>query len=89
MFNFWSSDEEYRAVEKEFRRLKAKYERAKRKYIKYHIRGDSYNYNANVRAIVEQRAAEEELKPVLEHFNMMRQHRGMRPALVYGINAWR
>ena len=73
-------------LEREYRKARAKYNKAQRNSVKYHIMSDNYNYNDNVRSMVEARAASEDLYVALQNYNLRRSQLGMKPILIKGVN---
>lgn len=87
MIKFWNQDRTYEVLEKAYRKARAKYNKAQKNRVKYHIMSDDYNYNDNVRSIVDARAATEELTLALNNFNQYRAQLGMKLIMIRGINS--
>lgn len=80
----YKSDFDY--IEKEYKRARAKYNRAVKKQSRYSIHNCN-NHTQRAIACSELNAARDELKVILEQYNMARIKMNKKPILIYGVNS--
>lgn len=85
MFGFMCNSD-FDIIEKEYKRARSKYNRAIKKQSRYSI-DNCDNHNQRAIAISELNAARDQLKVILEQYNIARNQLGMKPILIYGVNS--